>query len=173
MKAIPLNTQKFKAIYINKLIFLDSMSFADGSLAKLADTLKLSNYDFPILKQWNRLKKEDVLSARDYPWIPGEGGEEEDCYVEKVLSKRLSLSDGKQTYPHEWNVNGVQQLLFETRLPPKEGFYSRLTDDEPTDEEYQKAQEVWNVFDCENMLDFTSVYVEVGEGKKKRRMSSQ
>ena len=41
--------------------------------------------------------------------------------------------------------------LDETSLSPKEAFYSKLTDEGTTDEDYQYAQTVWKEFHIESM----------------------
>jgi hypothetical protein len=48
----------------------------------------------------------------------------------------------------------------ETRLPAKEEFYSSLTEDHITDEQYAHAQEVWEAFGCKNLGDYHDLYVE-------------
>lgn len=169
MKAIPLNSQKFKAIFVNKLVFLDSLSFADGSLAKLGETLQMSGCEFPILSQWERLKEESVRSGPSYPWKEGGGGEPgayEQEHINFVLNLRRNLANGKGHYPHEWLTGGLEQLKRQTCLPPKKAFYSRLTDSGPTESEYKAAKCIWDAHDCATMMDFTSVYLETGMEKE-------
>ena len=43
--------------------------------------------------------------------------------------------------------------LDETSLLPKEAFYSKLTGEGITDEDYQHAQTVWKEFNIESMKD--------------------
>ena len=47
----------------------------------------------------------------------------------------------------------------ETQLPPKEKFYSSLTDESISDSDYQHAQEVWATFNCKNLKDYHDVYL--------------
>ena len=42
----------------------------------------------------------------------------------------------------------------ETSLPPKEAFYSKLSGECITDEDYQHAQTVWKEFNIESMMDY-------------------
>ena len=44
--------------------------------------------------------------------------------------------------------------LDETSLRPKEVFYSKLTDECITDEDYQHAQTLWKEFNIESMKDY-------------------
>ena len=48
--------------------------------------------------------------------------------------------------------------LDETILPQKEAFYSKLTNEGITDEEYQHAQTVWKEFNIESMKDYQNLY---------------
>ena len=44
------------------------------------------------------------------------------------------------------------------RLPPKEAFYSKLTGEDITEEDYQHAQTVWKEFNIESMKDYHNLY---------------
>ena len=70
LTAIPLNTEKFKTIRINNLELKDSMSFLDGSLEKLVETLKRSNHKFPLMRKIFRDpgQRELLLSKGIYPY---------------------------------------------------------------------------------------------------------
>ena len=48
--------------------------------------------------------------------------------------------------------------LDETNLPPKEAFYSKLTGDGISDEDYQHAHTVWKEFHIESMKDYHKLY---------------
>ena len=48
--------------------------------------------------------------------------------------------------------------LDETNLPPKEAFFSKLTGDGFTDEDYQYAHIVWKEFNIESMKDYHKLY---------------
>ena len=47
----------------------------------------------------------------------------------------------------------------ETSLPPQEAFYSSLSDEGITDDDYKHAQEVWDTFDCRNIGDYHDLYL--------------
>ncbi|CAB4033316.1 Hypothetical predicted protein [Paramuricea clavata] len=49
--------------------------------------------------------------------------------------------------------------LNETCLPPKEKFYSSLSESHITDEEYERAQYVWKLFGMKTMRDYHDVYL--------------
>ena len=48
--------------------------------------------------------------------------------------------------------------LDETSLPPKDAFYSKLTGEGITDEDYQRAQTALNEFNIETMKDYHNLY---------------
>ena len=70
IKAIPLNTEKFKMVKIGRCVLMDSMAFLGASLDNLVKTLKASNHSFPILKQWMRdtNQRELILRKGVYPY---------------------------------------------------------------------------------------------------------
>ena len=63
---------------------------------------------------------------------------------------QLSLLLRKGVYPYDY-VYCIQKLD-ETSLPPKAAFYSKLTGEGITDEDYQHAHTVWKEFNIESMI---------------------
>jgi hypothetical protein len=110
---------------LNNYLFLDSLSFLDGSLASVVDDLRDSGHTFPLLDLAN------LYSA------PSE--------------KALLLQKG--VYPYE-HCQSVEQLRSETCLPPIESFYSSVSNCGITDADYEHAKAVFNTFKCRNMLDY-------------------
>ena len=51
--------------------------------------------------------------------------------------------------------------LKETKLPPKEAFYSRFNDESISDENYAHTQKVWEKFEMKNLEDYYNLYNEV------------
>lgn len=70
MEAIPLNGQKIKCLKMDRLFFLDSISFLPAPLAELTNTLVNSNHKFPLLQQWeeNDEKRSLLLRKGVYPY---------------------------------------------------------------------------------------------------------
>ena len=58
----------------------------------------------------------------------------------------------KGVYPYEW------EHFAEPQLPPKEAFYSKLTDDGISEKDYAHAQKVWDVFRCCDQGDYYDLY---------------
>ena len=72
---------------------------------------------------------------------------------------KLSLLTRKGVYPYEY-MNSLEKLK-ETKLPPKEAFYSRLNDEGISDEDYVHAQKVWETFEMKNLEDYHNLYNQV------------
>ena len=77
----------------------------------------------------------------------------------KDMGDKLSLLTKKGVYPYEY-MNS-QERLKETKLPPKEAFYSRLNDEGISDEDYQHAQKVWKTFEMKTLKDYHNLYNQV------------
>ena len=69
---------------------------------------------------------------------------------------QLCLLLRKGVYPYDY-VDCMNKLD-ETSLPPIEAFYSKLTGEGITDEDYQHAQTVWKEFNIESMKDYHNLY---------------
>jgi hypothetical protein len=129
INAIPLNTQKFKSITLNYRI-----RFVD-SCQFLTDSL--SNL-VDTLKasncQFNILKQ----------------------MAETEEEKELLLRKG--VYPYSY-ATSEQRLRETVSLPPRKLFWNDLREEECSEEDYQHAQKVWEVFSPDNMMDYTALYV--------------
>ena len=64
----------------------------------------------------------------------------------QVFKKNVDLLTRKGVYPYDY-VSSLNKLS-ETKLPPKEEFYSKLNDEDISDDDYQHAISVWNTFEC-------------------------
>ena len=69
---------------------------------------------------------------------------------------RLNLLLRKGVYPYDYVE--YMKKLDETSLPAKDAFYSKLTGEGITDEDYQHAQTVWNGFNIETMKYYHNLY---------------
>ena len=69
---------------------------------------------------------------------------------------QFSLFLRKGVYPYDY-VDCLQKLD-ETSLPPKEAFFSKLTGEDITDEDYQHAHTVWKEVNIESMKDYHKLY---------------
>ena len=69
---------------------------------------------------------------------------------------RRSLLMRKGVYPYEFMDSW--ERFAEPRLPPKEAFYSKLTDEGISDTDYFHAQKVWETFRCVFLGDYSDLY---------------
>ena len=72
---------------------------------------------------------------------------------------KLSLLTRKGVYPYEY-MNSLEKLK-ETKLPPKEAFYSRLNDEGISNEDYVLARKVWETFEMKKLKDYHNLYDQV------------
>ena len=63
----------------------------------------------------------------------------------------------KGVYPYEY-IDDFDKFN-ETELPPKECFYSSLTDGHISNKDYQHAQNVWKQFNCKTLGDYHDLYL--------------
>ena len=62
----------------------------------------------------------------------------------------------KQIYPYKYMTD--RSKFDEQHLPPKEKFYSALSESDITDKEYERALQAWNNFRCKNLQDYHNAY---------------
>ena len=87
-------------------------------------------------------------------------GSDEFPIMKKLMPEenKLRLLLKKGVYPYEY-MDSFEKFD-ETKLPEKEKFYSSLSDEGITDEEYERAKQVWETFRCRNLGDYHNLYVE-------------
>ena len=69
---------------------------------------------------------------------------------------KLKILKRKGVYPYEY-MNSLERFK-ETKLPPKEAFYSSLSGEGITDEDYRHALNVWDVFEMKTLQDYHDLY---------------
>ena len=77
--------------------------------------------------------------------------------MKKNIKTNSLLLARKGVYPYDY-VTSIDKFK-ETKLPPKEAFYSKLTDEEISDEDYQHALNVWSTFKCQTIQDYHDLYL--------------
>ena len=129
--AIPNNTESFKVITVKGVQFLDSYAFLSMPLSRLAKDLCLvPNYEYKIL---------DALNL----YQPDERNK-----------KEMLLT--KQIYPYEYITSF--DVYDEKHLPPKEKFFSTLSNCGISDSDFEHACKVFKVFGCQDLRDYTELY---------------
>ena len=121
---------------LENLKFVDSMNMIKGSLSSLASEHIKNSGDLTFTKE--------SLSSLS------------------LEAQSLLLSSGKQFLPYEYLSS--LETLEETSLPNKPSFYSSLTDSHITNADYSHALQVWNVCNCETILDYVKIYLDMDVG---------
>ena len=83
---------------------------------------------------------------------------EEDFKIVKKYFQgdKFSLLMRKGVHPYDY-IDSPERFK-ETQLPPKEVFYSKLEDENITDEDFAHAQKVWKTFNMKPMGDYHDFY---------------
>jgi len=63
----------------------------------------------------------------------------------------------KGIFPYEYLDSASR--IEETSLPPREAFYSNLTERECSQEDYDHALKVWSHFSCSTLKDYLELYL--------------
>ncbi|KAL0849054.1 hypothetical protein ABMA28_013417 [Loxostege sticticalis] len=75
------------------------------------------------------------------------------------IQTQFNLLARKGIYPYEYM--DCWERYEERSLPDKNMFYSSLTNEHITDEDYQHAQSVWTQFNIKNLGQYTDLYIKV------------
>ena len=133
LTAIAQNFEKFISFSYDRFKFLDSAAFLANSLSGLASDMYESGAGLEKFKH-----------TREYSAARGS----------EDLMHLLCI---KGTYPYDYMSKWSR--MDETQLPPKDAFYSKLSDSHITDAEYAHAQTVWSAFNCSTMGDYHDLYM--------------
>ena len=134
---IALNSEKFITFAFKNLCFKDSFSFLSSSLDRL---VKLSKYEDGEKKQnWQNIFK---FSKRN-PYVSND--------------EDLDLLTDKGVYPYDYFTSFDK--FRERQLPPKEKFYSNLTECNIEDDEYERALKIWEHFGIRNLGQYHDLYL--------------
>ena len=75
----------------------------------------------------------------------------------KFKGKKFELMTRKGVYPYDYM--DTFEKFNKTELPTKEEFYSILSGEHITDEDYQHAKNVWNTFNLKSMGEYHNLYL--------------
>ncbi|XP_024883502.1 uncharacterized protein LOC112462123, partial [Temnothorax curvispinosus] len=74
-----------------------------------------------------------------------------------LSAKDLDLLTRKGVFPYEY-VDGADKLR-DTELPPREAFYSSLTDETASESDYEHATRVWRRFRVRDLGEYSDLYL--------------
>ena len=131
------NSEKFITFAFKNMWFKDSFSFLSSSLDKL---VKLSKYEDGQKK--NHWQDKFKHSKRN-------------PYVSNNVD--LDLLTDKGVYPYDYFTSFDK--FRERQLPPKEAFYSNLTKEHISDEDYERAKKIWEHFGIRNLGQYHDLYL--------------
>ena len=77
--------------------------------------------------------------------------------AKEIMKDNIELLTRKGVYPYDY-VSSLEKLT-ETQLPTKEKFYSKLNDEDVSEEDYTHAINVWNTFKCQTIRDYHDLYL--------------
>lgn len=136
LQCISKNMEKYISFSLGPLRFLDSLSFMNESLSSLVKNLKAAddkNLEAGGVTYFQHIHKH-------YP---------------DPQQRELLLRKG--VYPYEWMDD--ESKMTHTSLPPIEDFYSSLTMQGITEEDYRHAHKVWDTFNMSTMRDYHDLYL--------------
>ena len=137
IEIVPQNSEKFITFSFGSSQFKDSFSFLSLSLDKL---IKLNKYDNDRkLDNW----AEHFKFTNRNPYV-------KDDYD-------LDLLTEKGVYPYDYMTDVSK--FDETALPSKQAFYSYLYEEDITDEDYRRAQRIWEHFNIKNLGEYHDLYL--------------
>ena len=139
------NSEKFINIGFDSLSVKDSFSFITASLDKLVSMTKYDNTDEKDRRKW--VLRDNWQSNFRY------SSKNDIIKTEKCLD----LLTEKGVYPYDY-MNSFDKFNDE-HLPSKEQFYSRLTEEDITNDDYNKAKQIWKHFDIKNMGEYHDLYL--------------
>ena len=139
------NSEKFINIGFDSLSVKDSFSFITASLDKLVSMTKYDNTDEKERSKW--VLRDNWQSNFRY------SSKNDIIKTEKCLD----LLTEKGVYPYDY-MNSFDKFNDE-HLPSKEQFYSRLTEEDLTNDDYNKAKQIWKHFGIKSMGDYHDLYL--------------
>ena len=139
------NSEKFINIGFDSLSVKDSFSFITASLDKLVSMAKYDNTDEKDRSKW--VLRDNWQSYFRY------SSKNDIIKTEKCLD----LLTEKGVYPYDY-MNSFDKFNDE-HLPSKKQFYSRLTEEDITNDDYNKAKQIWKHFGIKSMGEYHDLYL--------------
>ncbi|KAJ8979283.1 hypothetical protein NQ317_004428 [Molorchus minor] len=70
---------------------------------------------------------------------------------------KFNLMRGKGVFPYSF-VDSLDKLNYPT-IPSKDQFFDKLNNEHITDRDYERAKCVWDIFKCQNLGDYSDLYL--------------
>jgi hypothetical protein len=141
IKCIPTNEEKY--ISFSKEVIVDQFIYKDGKKIDVKRELRfIDSFRFmasSLDSLVSNLNKDQCVNLKKY-----------------YSGRQFDLLRRKGVYPYDY-IDSIEKLS-ETSLPPKGKFYSRLNDEDISDDDYEHAHAVWKEFGCETFKDYHMLY---------------
>lgn len=141
VKIIAINTEKY--ISFIKTIPNESGKFKEMIKLKFIDSFRFMAYSLDKLASFIPSEKKLILRNE----------------FKDMSDDRLRLLERKGVFCYDY-VDSWEKLE-ETTLPPKEAFFSKLTNDDISSSEYEFAKEIWEKFNIKTLGEYADLYLRV------------
>lgn len=141
IKIIPINSEKY--ISFTKIVSSTSQNYKEMIKLKFIDSFRFMASSL------------DSLAAS----IPSEGKSILRNEFNDLSDDQIRLLERKGVFCYDY-VDSWQKLE-ETMLPPKEAFFSKLTNSHISNKKYEFAKEIWEKFNIKTLGEYADLYLHV------------
>lgn len=129
ISCIASNSNKYISFSYSHYRFLDSCQFLNSSLEELVESAKKGDCDFSYFEKAF------------------------ECYSNETRE----LLKQKGVFPYDWF--DCEDKLDKKSLPSIEAFYSKLDNDELSEKDYDRANDIYNKTNCKSFRDYVKLYL--------------
>ena len=152
-RIIPSNYDKYMSIQIGRLCFLDSLQFTLQSLDNLVGTLRPEDFKFTT-DFWGL---GDDRRTWDHCHREHDNIHECEMCIANKKEERYRVVTKKGIFFYDY-FDKISRLK-ERRLPPQISFYNKMNDSPCSGAEYTRANDVWNIMECQTLEDYHNTYL--------------
>lgn len=142
VKIIPINAEKY--ISFIKVIPNQSGKYKEMIKLKFIDSFRFMAYSLDKLASFIPSNKKAILLRNEF---------------KDMSDEKIHLLERKGVFCYDY-VDSWEKLE-ETSLPPIEAFYSKLTNEQISNSEYEFAQNIWEKFNIKTLGDYADLYLRV------------
>ena len=153
VRVIPTNFEKYLAIQVGRVHFLDSFQFTMKGLDKLVNTL--TDDDFHITKAEFNCKNDSTTWAHCHAQYD-DVSKCEWCKI-NLEEERFQQLRRKGIFFYDY-FDDIEKLK-ENVLPDRSTFFNRLNDEECSENDYEHAKRVWKIQKCSTLRDYHDLYL--------------
>ncbi|KAK3731608.1 hypothetical protein QZH41_004848 [Actinostola sp. cb2023] len=115
-------------------------------------TSSIGNLDFIDSLQFMNASLEKLVCN-----LAKEGDNKFSILKKYIEASKVPLLLRKGVYPYDY-MDNIEKFK-EPQLPPKEAFYSKLTEEHISDDDYQHAQNMYTTFHLQNLGEYHDLYL--------------